>query len=113
MVIRRLRALRTARHLYQKDVADILKIDRTTYAKYETGDSEPSIATLIQIADLYHVTMDYLLERNDVKNEPEDAELLQIFHQLTEEGKSQVKSYAEFVLQSPDTRQEDGIASAV
>ena len=35
-----LRRLREARGLFQKDVASAIGVDRTTYVKYERGDSE-------------------------------------------------------------------------
>ena len=41
-----LRELRTKKGVYQKDVAKYLGVDRTTYVKYERGDSEPSIDTV-------------------------------------------------------------------
>ena len=57
----RLKQLRTAKNLYQKDVAAYLGVDRTTYVKYEKGTSEPDAATLAKLADYFGVTVDYLL----------------------------------------------------
>ena len=57
-----LRELRERKKLYQKDVSAALGIDRTTYAKYETGDSEPSFEILKRIARFYDVSIDYLLD---------------------------------------------------
>ena len=56
-----LRELRERKSLYQKDVAAALKIDRTTYVKYETGASEPSFEILKRIARFYDVSIDFLL----------------------------------------------------
>lgn len=61
----RLKELRIAQKLYQKDIADILGVDRTTYTKYESGASEPDIATLIQLADFFGVTVDYLISHEE------------------------------------------------
>ncbi len=36
--------------------------------RYERGEAEPSLETLIKIADYYHVSTDYLLGRTDQKN---------------------------------------------
>lgn len=60
----RLKELRIAKGLYQKDVADFLGVDRTTYTKYESGASEPDVATLIHLADFFGVTVDYLINYN-------------------------------------------------
>lgn len=59
--MKKLKELRTERGLYQKDVAEYLKIDRTTYVKYESGVSEPNHEMLCKIADFFNVTVDYLL----------------------------------------------------
>ncbi len=61
----RLKELRIAQKLYQKDIADMLGVDRTTYTKYESGASEPDIATLIQLADFFGVTVDYLINHKE------------------------------------------------
>lgn len=50
--------------LTQEQVAQILNIDRSTYAYYELGRSEPSLENLIRLANLYGVTIDSLLCHN-------------------------------------------------
>lgn len=57
-----LRELRERRSLLQKQVADEIGVDRTTYAKYESGASEPSFEILKKLARFYEVTTDYLLD---------------------------------------------------
>lgn len=64
----RLKELRTQRHMLQKDVAQRLGIDRTTYAKYESGASEPNHETLLKLAELFDVSADYLLGREMSQN---------------------------------------------
>jgi len=49
----------------QTETGKLLGIPQPTYAGYETGRNEPDINTLIQIADLYHVSMDYLTGRTN------------------------------------------------
>ena len=56
-----LKTLRTKKEWTQKDVAQLLGIDRTTYAKYEAGSSEPSFEMLKKLSDLYSVPADTLL----------------------------------------------------
>ena len=63
----RLKKLRQNRKLLQKDVATAINVGRSTYVKYENGDSEPSMKILIQLANYFDVTVDYLLE-NDTQN---------------------------------------------
>ena len=53
--------LRKKRGVFQKDIAAYLQVDRTTYVKYERGDSEPNIETLRKLANYFNVSLDYLL----------------------------------------------------
>ncbi len=60
----RLIGLRKARNMTQADMADKLDIkNRSTYTCYETGTSSPNITMLCQIADVFNVSVDYLLGR--------------------------------------------------
>lgn len=65
MKYRRIRDLREDKDLTQQQVADMLFINRRTYASYENGINSMTPETLIKIADLYDVSIDYLLERTD------------------------------------------------
>jgi len=60
-----LRTIRKASHLTQQQVADKLEMDRSTYAYYETGKTTPSIFTLMKLAQLFQVPIDYIL---NIKN---------------------------------------------
>ena len=46
----------------QQDVADILGIDKSTYSGYETGKREPFVERIKELAKIFNVTGDYLLE---------------------------------------------------
>lgn len=45
----------------QREVADKLKISHGTIASYEVGRTKPDTTTLIKIAKLYNVSVDWLL----------------------------------------------------
>ena len=64
-----LKRLRIAKGVSQKDVAAFLGIDRTTYLKYESGASNPNLSRLMQLANYFDTTPDYLL------NEPAAAHI--------------------------------------
>ena len=64
----RLRELRDIKGVSQQIVANLIGLDRSTYAYYESGKTEPSLRTLIILADFYDVTLDYLIGRNPPKN---------------------------------------------
>lgn len=61
----RLRELRRAKHITQLKLALDLNMSQNTISRYENGEREPGIAELILIADYFHVSIDYLLERTD------------------------------------------------
>lgn len=55
--------LRKENKLTQEDIGKILNITSTGYANYENGKREPTIETLIKLADYYNVSLDYLVGR--------------------------------------------------
>ncbi len=58
-----LKALRSEHKVTQSQIALVLGIDRSTYAYYETGKCEPTLTTLIRIADYFQVSLDQLVGR--------------------------------------------------
>lgn len=79
----RLKELRLKNNLLQKDVAEKLGINRTTYVKYETGVTEPDFRTLVLLAELFGTTTDYLLGKDcDPIPSTEDQELLDYLDEL-------------------------------
>jgi len=56
-----IRNLREDNDWTQQYVADCLGINRRTYSAYETGVNSMTPETLIQLAELYHTSVDYLL----------------------------------------------------
>ncbi len=60
-VARRIRELRIVHELTQQDIANGLKIDRSTYTYYETGRISLPLETLKDLAIFYGVSSDYLL----------------------------------------------------
>ncbi|AUS87767.1 helix-turn-helix transcriptional regulator [Lysinibacillus capsici] len=63
-----LKRLRTEKGLSQKELTDLLTINRSTYARYETSSTQPDFETLSKLADFYDVSVDYLLGRTENKN---------------------------------------------
>ena len=59
-----IRELRESQNYTQKEFADLLNISKGCLSKYETGRTQPSIETLIKMADTLNVTLDYLVGRN-------------------------------------------------
>jgi transcriptional regulator with XRE-family HTH domain len=60
----------------QKEVADDLGVTYQAVSRWENGDSIPDIETLCMIADMYHVTIDEILQRESVQQEKSEMILL-------------------------------------
>ncbi len=65
MYYRRLKDLRIDNDLVQKQVADLLKIDQRVYSNYETGKREIPTRFVIELADFYKTSTDYILGRTN------------------------------------------------
>jgi transcriptional regulator with XRE-family HTH domain len=65
VILLRLKELRRSRRITQLKLAMDLNLTQNTVSRYETGEREPGIAELVRIADYFHISVDYLLERTD------------------------------------------------
>ena len=82
----RLRALRKERGETQREAAERFDIHRPNWAQYENGKILPRFETLLQIADVWEVPVDWLLMpegRRDLDARPDD-ELLAWFVRIDE-----------------------------
>ena len=61
----RLRDLREDSDMNQTKVAEYLGMSQTGYSKYEIGERDIPTQILIKLADLYGVSVDYLLGRTN------------------------------------------------
>ena len=61
----RLKALRKQRHLSQVRLAMDLCLTQNSISRFENGVRKPDYDTLIQIADYFNVSLDYLVGRTD------------------------------------------------
>lgn len=58
-----IRQLRKSKSMTQSEIAQRLGVTQQAYQCYESGRRQPSIETLILIADIYGVSLDYLVGR--------------------------------------------------
>jgi len=64
----RLKDLREDMDLTQEALAEILKMHKTTYTRYEHGERELPLNIAIKIAQFYEVSLDYLAGLSNTKN---------------------------------------------
>ena len=80
LLTKQLRHLRGYNAVTQREIADALCIDRSSYAYYELGETQPSLLMLVRLARLYDVTTDYLLgiQPEEKQPTPFEQELLSL-----------------------------------
>ena len=64
-IANRIKELRKQNGYTQKTICDKLVINKLTYSGYETARNEIPIQTMVHLADLFNVSMDYLTCRID------------------------------------------------
>ena len=76
IVIERLKCARKACCFTQQQVADLIGVDRSTYAYYELGTTTPSLDKLILLADVFKTDIDWFIGtdiRKNVWSSPENV----------------------------------------
>ena len=63
----RIKALRENMDLTQSQYAEVLGVSRSTVKGWETGANKPEADMLEKMADLHHVTIDFIFGRDPLK----------------------------------------------
>lgn len=61
----KLKMLRAEKSLSQVQLAEEFGVDKSTIAKYETGERSPDLETLVRLARFFNVSTDFLLGLED------------------------------------------------
>lgn len=81
-----LKELRRQRNMNQKQLAGLMNVAPNTISTWEKGKREPNCADLKRLADIFNVSLDYLLSRNNgakcVSLSKEQEKLLNDFKDL-------------------------------
>jgi transcriptional regulator with XRE-family HTH domain len=101
----RLKELRESRKINQQGMSLICNVSQAMISKYELGQAEPDIQTLILIAKHFSVTVDYLIGVSDEKMPVDTAsmsedekEVLHEFRQLDKINKAKASSFIKGLL---------------
>ncbi|MCL6581781.1 MAG: helix-turn-helix domain-containing protein [Firmicutes bacterium] len=99
---RRLRALLDEREMSQADLARALHCGKSTVSQYISGARTPDVETLRRMAELFGVSLDYLLGRTELRwpsliKEPEVEVLVARAQDLTPEERRHVLDYIEYL----------------
>lgn len=79
-----LKDIRVKRNMTQQAVANYINCSSVVYSRYESGKRQPSIETLLKLAELFGVTLDFLLGRQNL----EDSTLSEYERQLVMASRS-------------------------
>ena len=63
----RIRDLREDKDLSQEQLAKLLNVSQTTYSRYEKGELDIPIHSLIKLAQYYSISIDYLVNLTNTK----------------------------------------------
>lgn len=78
--------LRKSAKLTQEQLAEKCNVSRQAVAKWETGESEPTIERLIMLSNIFGVTVDEMIKANQdqygIKNVMENEQVEKIFHNI-------------------------------
>lgn len=98
----RLKELRVSHKLTQGEVATAVDLPLTTYRNYEHESRQIPMDALFKLADLYDVSLDYLMGR-DVNGEDADkAQLDMLYELLNDEGKQLLLTIVRAFVKSGD-----------
>ncbi|RYM02776.1 XRE family transcriptional regulator [Sporolactobacillus sp. THM7-7] len=106
----RLRELREAKNLSQKEAASRFGITNFQLSRYETGKANPDPDLIAKFAEFYEVSSDYLLGLSDIRNPEKQPEGEMFFWDLentTPEEIEEAKRYIEFRRQQLNKRKHE------
>ena len=75
---KRVKALRMGKGLTQEKLAEMLNISFSQISRIESGRSTPSIDVMIELAELFQVSLDYLILGRELETENVRNTLLEL-----------------------------------
>lgn len=69
MIGLRLRKLRQERKISCRQLGKDIGLSASALSHYETGINTPCMENVLKIAEYFHVSVDYLLERSEFRNQ--------------------------------------------
>lgn len=88
-----LKYLRKLKKVSQLDLAEKLKVDRSTISKWETGDIDPTVGNVIGVANFFNIDIASLINRDLIDDKIDEIDNLynNNKHLLTDEDKDMIK----------------------
>jgi transcriptional regulator with XRE-family HTH domain len=99
-----LKQLRKRENMTQSDLAEALKISRSTIAMYETDIRNPDHETMKRLSEIFNVSMDYLYEKEKPAEDdglsPNRRKLIDSVRAVPEDKVEQVYSVIQSILEA-------------
>ncbi|MCC0705301.1 helix-turn-helix transcriptional regulator [Clostridioides sp. ES-S-0049-02] len=91
----RLRELRKENKYTVQDVADKLSVNKNSVVRWENGNRKVDTEKLIELSNIYNVSIDYILcitdNRENIQLEEEEKQLLNNYRELDTKSKTIVQ----------------------
>lgn len=100
-----LKKLREKRNITQVRLSTEIEVSQELISHYEMGKSKPNIDNLMKLANYFHCSTDYLLERTDIptpaknfsSHDLEINEFLVKYNSLSPEDKNHLNSFLDYL----------------
>lgn len=98
-----LKNLRDLNNVTQEELAEYLKVSRPTVAGYETKNRQPDFERLEQIAEFFHVSIDYLITGEEPTDKSElleaaiDQKVYSTYKKLSLDSKRDTLKYVQLL----------------
>lgn len=98
----RIKELREEQHMTQVRLSIELEVSQETISAYESGKHYPSVASLIRLSEIFHVSCDYILGLSDLRNDSivdgqdytyNETTIIETYRQLTPRKKELFCAY--------------------
>ena len=96
--------IRKSQGMTQEDLAEKLDVSRQAVAKWESGQVYPDISNLIQISNLFNVTVDYLVRDQECMVSYDDHADTDIGKLIDFRLEANVNTYAAYMNETDPTR---------
>lgn len=98
-----LKKLREKKKMTQTRLSVEIEVSQEIISHYEVGESKPNIDNLIKIADFFHCSTDYLLNRTNNPAIPknldnnDDNDILYKYNSLSDENKKHLICFLDYL----------------
>lgn len=98
----RIKELRKEKGISQEELANAINVKNYTIGNWERDRAEPSIEAIMQMADYFEVSTDYILGRSNeiglvqtnANLEQDEVQLLDLYRQMNFQDKNQLIGFA-------------------